>query len=311
MNSSVAIVTTGFETGQNTMDETGMDGGMRLEDKGSRIDGTESLGAGLQIQLGSRKDRGRRGQMGDAKKWELNREAEFEGEEGQSGKCERERGAHNTGRRERSASVHLSSTHCTLRCVQASPPCARRTACDFWRPGCRPEETEGMRKHGPIKALLCTAKAWGEKGKKEAEGGRADLRRATSPSPWASDLSSERRTSESEREKRRTAPAAGDPLARRPTLESAWVLHCCSQGGCKCGLRQAAQNGAGMRRMAVGQGGFEIHLGLVVEGSTESGWHASRRRVSSDSRPGKAEHPAQQNNDCAGEKRRSQVGRQQ
>lgn len=91
-------------------------------------------------------------------------------------------GAHNTGRRERSASVQQH----TLRCVQASPPCARRTARDFWRPGCRPEETEGMREHGPIKTLLCTAKAWG--GKKEAEGGRADLRRATSP--WASDLSS-------------------------------------------------------------------------------------------------------------------------
>ncbi len=55
-----------LESGKTQWTRRGM--GMRLEDKGTRIEGTESRDAGLEIQLGSRKDRGRRGRTGDAKK---------------------------------------------------------------------------------------------------------------------------------------------------------------------------------------------------------------------------------------------------
>ncbi len=55
-----------LESGKTQWTRRGM--GMRLEDKGTRIERTESRDAGLEIQLGSQKDRGRRGRMGDAKK---------------------------------------------------------------------------------------------------------------------------------------------------------------------------------------------------------------------------------------------------
>ena len=67
LRSSVArVVTTNSRAGKHNGRDGGM--GMRLEDKGTRIEGTESRDAGLEIQLGSRKDRGRRGRTGDAKK---------------------------------------------------------------------------------------------------------------------------------------------------------------------------------------------------------------------------------------------------
>ncbi len=77
------------------MDETGM--GMRLEDKGRRMGRGEWQRAGLKIQLGSRTGLGmatareREGcatrKIGDWGFEQREAEAEFEGEEGQSGKC--------------------------------------------------------------------------------------------------------------------------------------------------------------------------------------------------------------------------------
>ena len=72
------------------------------------------------------------------------------------------------GERERSVQRRCAATAAlaaaVLRSVKA-PPCARTTGCDLWRPGCRPEETEGMRGHGPIKraaaALRLQSLDWG------------------------------------------------------------------------------------------------------------------------------------------------------
>jgi hypothetical protein len=126
---SVAICDEEARGRENTMDETGMGCASRTKEPDSNR--TESLGAGLEIQLGSRKSRRRRGRMGDAKNWRLNKERQSLKERRARVESAEREGAHNhnTGRREeRSASVQQA---CSGSAAFSQAPCARGTGCDF------------------------------------------------------------------------------------------------------------------------------------------------------------------------------------
>jgi hypothetical protein len=157
------------------MDETGMGCASRTKEPDSNR--TESLGAGLEIQLGSRKSRRRRGRMGDAKNWRLNKERQSLKERRvRVESAEREGGPqpqHGQTRREErqwAASVQRQ------RSVQSSPM-RKKNGLRLCDQDVGQRKTEGMCDHGPIKTRLCTAKHWG--GERAEEGGRADFRAAT------------------------------------------------------------------------------------------------------------------------------------
>lgn len=145
------------------MDETEM--GVRLEDKETRIGRTESQRAGLEIQLGSRKSRGRRGRISDAKNWGLNKERQsLKERRARVGKCKREGGPqHGPGREEECSSAAQRSV---------KRPMCQKNGLRLWDQDVSPRETEGMREHGPIKTRLCTTKHW-VLGEKEESGRRA------------------------------------------------------------------------------------------------------------------------------------------
>jgi hypothetical protein len=156
---SVAICDEEARGRENTMDETGMGCASRTKELDSNR--TESLGAGLEIQLGSRKSRRRRGRMDDAKNWRLNKERQSLKERRvRVESAEREGGPqpqHGQTRREErqwAASVQRQ------RSVQSSPM-RKKNGLRLCDQDVGQRKTEGMCDHGPIKTRLCTAKHWG------------------------------------------------------------------------------------------------------------------------------------------------------
>lgn len=79
----------------------------------------------------------------------------------------------------------FSSTHLHTALRSGKPPMCQKNGLRLLATRMSPRGNGGNAQARANQDAALHCKGLGGKGKKEAEGGRADLRRATSPSPWA------------------------------------------------------------------------------------------------------------------------------